>query len=113
MLVLLPYVAAVLLRPDTDAATRSEQRPALHAAHDWSGVAECESDADWSIDTGNGFYGGLQFTETSWLAEGGAEFASRPALASAPEQIAVAERLLADQGPQAWPYCSRYLRSAA
>jgi resuscitation-promoting factor RpfA len=113
MLVLLPYVAAVLLRPDTDAATRSEQRPALHAAHDWSGVAECESGGDWHTNTGNSYYGGLEESLEFWTSFGGLRFAPRPDLATETEQIDVAERGLVAQGPEAWPYCSRYLRSAA
>ena len=71
----------------------------------WERVAACESGDDWSIDTGNGFYGGLQFTESSWLGAGGGEFASRPDLASAGEQMLVADRLLRMQGPGAWPVC--------
>src|SRR3712207_4131601 len=56
--------------------------------HDWSGVADCESGGDWSINTGNGYYGGLQFSQSTWEAYGGTAYASRADLASPAEQIA-------------------------
>jgi|GEM_PF-1134442 len=68
----------------------------------WDAVAECESDGNWSADTGNGFYGGLQFKESTWKEFGGQ---GSPADASRDEQIAVANRVLAEQGPEAWPKC--------
>jgi hypothetical protein len=77
--------------------------------HDWSGVAECESGGDWSINTGNGYYGGLQFYQPTWEGYGGLEFAPRADLASPAEQIAVAERVLDGQGIGAWPVCGQYL----
>ena len=83
--------------------------PASAAEHDWSGVAQCESSGNWSINTGNGFYGGLQFTPSTWLAFGGADFAPRADLATREQQIAVAERVLAGQGKGAWPTCGRNL----
>jgi LysM repeat protein len=72
----------------------------------WSRLAECESGGDWDIDTGNGFYGGLQFTLSSWRAVGGAGY---PNEASPAEQIALAQKLLAIQGWSAWPACSAKL----
>ena len=72
----------------------------------WDRVAACEAGGNWHINTGNGFYGGLQFTVSSWLAAGGGAYASRPDLASREAQIAVGQRLLALQGPGAWPVCS-------
>ncbi|MBQ0987886.1 transglycosylase family protein [Streptomyces sp. F63] len=72
----------------------------------WDKVAECESTSNWSINTGNGFYGGLQFTQSTWAAYGGTEFAPRADLATKDQQIAVAEKVLAGQGPGAWPVCS-------
>jgi len=76
------------------------------AGHDWDGVAQCESGGDWSINTGNGFYGGLQFTQSTWAANGGSGSAAN---ASREEQIRVAESVLATQGPGAWPVCGQYL----
>jgi hypothetical protein len=85
--------------------------PASAAPHDWSGVAQCESGGNWSIHTGNGYYGGLQFSSPTWLGHGGGEFAPRADLASPAEQIAVAERVLLTQGAGAWPTCGKQLRS--
>lgn len=73
----------------------------------WDRVAQCESGGNWSINTGNGFYGGLQFTVGSWRAAGGSRYAAKPHHASRAAQIAVAQNLLRMQGPGAWPVCSR------
>ncbi|MEW1952951.1 transglycosylase family protein [Terrabacter sp. NPDC080008] len=72
----------------------------------WDAVAACESGGNWHINTGNGFYGGLQFTKSTWLGYGGGAYASRADFASRDAQIAVAQRVLAGQGPGAWPVCS-------
>ena len=73
----------------------------------WDQVAQCESGGNWSINTGNGFFGGLQFTNSTWRGFGGGQFADTPNHASREQQIAVAERVLAGQGWGAWPSCSR------
>ncbi|MFB8200658.1 transglycosylase family protein [Kitasatospora purpeofusca] len=72
----------------------------------WDKVAQCESTGNWSINTGNGFYGGLQFTNSTWAEFGGTSFAARADLATKDQQIAIAEKVLAVQGPGAWPVCS-------
>ncbi|MEE1824375.1 transglycosylase family protein [Streptomyces sp. BE20] len=72
----------------------------------WDKVAQCESTGNWSINTGNGFYGGLQFTSSTWAEFGGTSFAARADLATKDQQIAIAEKVLAVQGPGAWPVCS-------
>ena len=72
----------------------------------WDRLAQCESGGNWSINTGNGYYGGLQFTLSSWRAVGGSGY---PHQASKSEQIARAEKLRAIQGWGAWPACSRKL----
>lgn len=72
----------------------------------WDRVAECESGGSWSANFGSGAYGGLQFTQDQWRSAGGLDFAERPDLASRSQQIAVGERVLASQGPQAWPLCA-------
>ncbi|AXK35299.1 LysM peptidoglycan-binding domain-containing protein [Streptomyces armeniacus] len=72
----------------------------------WDRVAECESGGLWSSNGGNGYYGGLQLTQDTWEQYGGTDFAERPDLASRGQQIAVAEKILADQGPRAWPSCA-------
>ncbi|WLQ42672.1 transglycosylase family protein [Streptomyces laculatispora] len=68
----------------------------------WDAVAQCESGGNWSINTGNGYYGGLQFSQSSWAAAGGTQYAARADLASKSQQITVAEKLLDMQGPGAW-----------
>ncbi len=72
----------------------------------WDRVAACESGGNWSINTGNGFYGGLQFAGSTWRGFGGGQYASRADLATKSQQIAVAQRVLKVQGPGAWPVCS-------
>jgi murein DD-endopeptidase MepM/ murein hydrolase activator NlpD len=72
----------------------------------WNKVAACESSGDWSINTGNGYYGGLQFTQSTWEAYGGTAYARRADLATRNQQITVAEKVLKGQGPGAWPVCS-------
>lgn len=77
------------------------------AASVWDRVAACESGGNWSINTGNGFYGGLQFTHQTWIGNGGGAYASNANHASKAAQITVARRVLTSQGPGAWPVCSR------
>ena len=84
-----------------------------HAASGWDGVAECESGGDWSINTGNGYYGGLQFSAETWAGHGGTEYAPTADQASKSQQIAVAERVLDNQGAGAWPNCGKFLSGGA
>ena len=72
------------------------------SASTWDSVAQCESSGNWSINTGNGYYGGLQFTQSTWAASGGLQYAARADLATKAQQIAVAENTLAGQGWGAW-----------
>lgn len=72
----------------------------------WQQLAQCESGGNWATNTGNGYYGGLQFSQGTWVAHGGTEFAPRADLASPGEQITVAERVRASQGWGAWPACT-------
>ncbi|RSS69863.1 transglycosylase family protein [Streptomyces sp. WAC06614] len=82
--------------------------PAEAASADtWDKVAACESTGNWHINTGNGYYGGLQFSQDTWRAFGGTAHASRADLATREQQIAVAEKVLRGQGPAAWPVCSK------
>ncbi|MFF8846638.1 transglycosylase family protein [Streptomyces sp. NPDC015127] len=74
-------------------------------ANTWDRVAECESGGMWSADLGNGFYGGLQFSQQTWEDFGGTAYAPSADLASRSQQIAVAEKVLDAQGPAAWPVC--------
>ncbi|SEO10665.1 LysM domain-containing protein [Actinacidiphila rubida] len=75
----------------------------------WDHIAQCESSGDWHINSGNGFYGGLQFWQPTWRRFGGGRYAHRADLASRVEQIAIAQSVLRDQGWGAWPVCSRRL----
>ncbi|THA71093.1 LysM peptidoglycan-binding domain-containing protein [Streptomyces sp. A0958] len=72
----------------------------------WDKVAACESTGNWHINTGNGYFGGLQFTRSTWAAYGGTVYAPRADLATREQQIAIAEKVLKGQGPGAWPVCS-------
>jgi resuscitation-promoting factor RpfA len=92
----------------TVAATLAVASPANAASGSvWDRVASCESGGNWSIATGNGYYGGLQFSASSWRAAGGTAYASLPHRATRAQQIAIAQKLLKAQGPGAWPVCSR------
>ncbi len=79
--------------------------PAIASSVNWDAIAACESSGNWSINTGNGFYGGLQFAESTWLAYGGGAYASTANLATKAQQITIAERVLVGQGIGAWPVC--------
>ncbi|KXT55700.1 MULTISPECIES: resuscitation-promoting factor [Gordonia] len=72
----------------------------------WDRLAQCESTGNWAINSGNGFYGGIQFDQNTWDRWGGQEYAPRPDLATREEQIAIAEKTQAAQGWGAWPSCS-------
>jgi hypothetical protein len=87
-------------------ATTAMGAPAQAAGSVWDRVAACESGGNWHINTGNGFYGGLQFTLQTWRGFGGASYAPRADLATRSQQIDIAQRVLARQGPGAWPVCS-------
>ena len=94
-----PQAAAHAVAPVSTAV------PASSGGVNWSAIAACESGGNWSANTGNGFYGGLQFTEQTWLGYGGGQYASSANQATAAQQIAVAQRVLAGQGIGAWPVC--------
>ncbi|GAA1019086.1 MULTISPECIES: transglycosylase family protein [Amycolatopsis] len=80
------------------------------SATNWDAIAQCESGGNWNTNTGNGYYGGLQFTQSTWKAYGGT---GSPQGASRDQQIAVAERVMQGQGPGAWPVCSKKAGSSA
>lgn len=96
-------------------ASRSRRLPSpvdvsgSHSTTVWDRLAECEAGGNWHINTGNGYYGGVQMDMSFWRNYGGPAFASRPDLASREQQIVVAERGLKAQGWGAWPACSRKL----
>jgi len=72
----------------------------------WDRIAACESGGNWHINTGNGYYGGLQFLASTWLGYGGGQFAPRADKATKAQQIVIAERVARGQGMGAWPVCS-------
>ena len=107
-----PPVTPPATRPATPPATVAAPPPSagntsgaglnLANAAMWDRIAQCESGGNWHINTGNGYYGGLQFAQSTWLANGGADFAARADLASREQQITVANRLYAKSGLQPW-----------
>ncbi|MFG2331818.1 transglycosylase family protein [Streptomyces sp. NPDC048604] len=102
-----PAEAAQVPSPAT---AGSKAVPAYACAKDqwpWGCVAECESGGDWHINTGNGYYGGLQFWQPTWEEHGGLKYARRADLATRAQQIKVAEEVLRTQGWKAWPVCSK------
>ena len=87
-------------------ASPAPQRAVTYAGDSvWDDLARCESGGNWAIDTGNGYYGGLQFSLGTWQQYGGAEYAGYPHQATRDEQIIVAERLRAARGYAPWPAC--------
>lgn len=88
----------------------TQSAPEVSDGSVWDRLAQCESGGDWSTDTGNGYYGGLQFDKSTWDAYGGSEYAEYPHQASREEQIAIAEKVRDDRGGYgAWPTCSSQL----
>jgi resuscitation-promoting factor RpfB len=85
--------------------------PASTSGLHWDALARCEAGGNWAINTGNGYYGGLQYNISTWNAYGGGEFASRPDLATREQQIAVGERTYAARGASPWPSCGSRLFS--
>ncbi|MFF7095117.1 transglycosylase family protein [Streptomyces rubradiris] len=108
-------VRAVTLAGVTGAAVAAPLMAAGNAsaatASQWDAVAQCESGGNWSINTGNGYYGGLQFSASTWAAYGGTQYAATADQAGKSQQIAVAEKVLASQGKGAWPVCGTGLSS--
>ncbi|MFI0240697.1 transglycosylase family protein [Streptomyces sp. NPDC016845] len=108
-----PVAASAAPAPAPGAgATVTKPRDCARDQRLWTCLAECESGGRWNANTGNSFYGGLQFTQTTWEAYGGLKYAPRADLASRAEQIAVAEKVLDAQGWGAWPACSKRYRLA-
>ncbi|MEW2444113.1 transglycosylase family protein [Micromonospora marina] len=106
-------LGAVLVGAAVCAATLFGPAAPASAGVNWDAVARCESGGNWKINTGNGYYGGLQFSRATWNGYGGKKYAARADLASRSEQIAVAEKVLRGQGIGAWPVCGRKGGSAS
>ncbi|MFC7535521.1 transglycosylase family protein [Actinoplanes sp. GCM10030250] len=95
--------AFVLLGPPSPTSAA----PSRASSVNWDAIAHCESGGNWRINTGNGYYGGLQFSRGTWRAYGGTKYATTANQATKSEQILVAERVLRGQGIGAWPHCGR------
>lgn len=108
------FVAGSALALGTTAGALTFAAGTASAATDseWDQVAACESGGNWSINTGNGYQGGLQFHPQTWLGHGGGEFAPSADQATREQQITVAERVLDTQGKGAWPTCGVGLSNA-
>ncbi|WP_207801649.1 resuscitation-promoting factor [Mycobacterium uberis] len=104
-------VANVVVEPAREVVMRVGAKPGTEVppvsnGSIWDAIAGCEAGGNWSINTGNGYYGGVQFDQNTWVANGGLRYAPRADLATREEQIAVAEVTRARQGWGAWPVCS-------
>jgi hypothetical protein len=101
-----PPPAPAGVDPNVPPPPPAPDAPPVHRAYsvNWDAIAQCESGGNWGISTGNGYSGGLQFTSSTWHANGGS---GSPSGASREEQIRVAENVLHSQGIRAWPVCGR------
>lgn len=104
-------VANVVIVPAVDGRIRVGAKPGTEVpevsqGETWNALSRCEAGGNWAINTGNGFYGGVQFDQNTWERNGGLRYAQRADLASREEQIAIAEVTRARQGWGAWPTCS-------
>ncbi|HEX2285660.1 MAG TPA: transglycosylase family protein, partial [Mycobacterium sp.] len=104
-------VANVVVTPARDGVLRVGAKPGTEVppvsnGAVWDALARCEAGGNWAINTGNGFYGGVQFDQNTWERNGGLRYAARADLATREEQIAIAEVTRARQGWGAWPTCS-------
>lgn len=102
-----PSLAPAAMQSQTPSSlpVAASSYPATSGGVNWSAIAACESGGNWSTNTGNGFSGGLQFSQGTWDSYGGGQYSSSAAGASESQQIAVAQRVLAGQGIGAWPVC--------
>ncbi|WP_288831871.1 resuscitation-promoting factor [uncultured Corynebacterium sp.] len=91
------------------AAAAAASAPAVAGGSVWDAIAACESGGNWSINTGNGYQGGLQFNQSTWAAYGGTQYAPTADQATREQQIAIAEKTQAAQGWGAWPACTAKL----
>jgi uncharacterized protein YabE (DUF348 family) len=88
-------------------ATTSGSTPVSSSGLNWDAVAACESGGNWAINTGNGYYGGVQFDQRTWLGNGGGAYAQLPSEAGREQQIDIASRVVAARGWSPWPSCAR------
>lgn len=109
----LPADAPVVAAPAAAAAAAPQPAPATAgggvSGNTWDRLAQCEASGKWDINTGNGYYGGLQFAPGTWISNGGGQYAALPHQATKEQQIAIAERVVAGQGFNPWPGCKAKL----
>jgi len=99
-------IGAVAIAVPLGISGTASAQESMNSASPWDQLAKCESGGNWKINSGNGYYGGLQFNPRTWRAHGGS---GMPHQASKGQQIAVAQKVLKTQGWGAWPACSRKL----
>jgi resuscitation-promoting factor RpfB len=99
---------------DEEVSVGTKERPAAPpptSGLNWDALAQCEATGNWAINSGNGYYGGLQFDRRTWLANGGGQYAQYPHQATREQQIAIGEKVYAARGTSPWPACGRRLHS--
>ena len=94
-------------KPTISAAVQAAANAPLGSV--WDRLAQCESQGQWQIGTGNSYWGGIQINMANWVHYGGTAYAARPDLATRSQQIEIGQEILAEQGWRAWPACSRRL----
>jgi uncharacterized protein YabE (DUF348 family) len=103
----------VAKQPVTEAVTVGTKTPppppAPTGGLNWDALAQCEAGGNWAANTGNGYYGGLQYNQGTWLAYGGGAYAQLPSEASREQQIAIGEKTYAARGSSPWPVCGHHL----
>ncbi|WP_107054827.1 LysM peptidoglycan-binding domain-containing protein [Streptomyces aureocirculatus] len=109
---LLATAALALLTPPATASPTRNLYECTRAEGPWACLAQCESNGRWDANTGNGYYGGLQFYQPTWVEHGGLAYAPRADLATREQQIKVAQKVLRTQGWKAWPVCSKKVLAA-
>ncbi|MFH8992043.1 transglycosylase family protein [Streptomyces sp. NPDC017940] len=109
---LLATAALALLAPPAAASPARNPYECSRAEGPWACLAQCESNGRWDANTGNGYYGGLQFYQPTWVEHGGLAYARRADLATREQQIKVARKVLRTQGWKAWPVCSKKVLAA-
>jgi resuscitation-promoting factor RpfB len=102
-------LSSTVTRPavDEQVTVGTKERPATGL--NWDALARCEAGGNWAINTGNGYYGGLQFNQGTWLANGGGQYAQFPHQATREQQIAIGSRLYEARGASPWPACGSRL----
>ena len=101
------FISSLVIAAFTVAPTLPAAPAQAASTRTWERLADCESGGRWHINTGNGYYGGLQFSASTWRAFGGRTYARNAHRATKRQQIRIAERVRRSQGWGAWPHCSR------